>query len=176
MGAGRAGRGASGDRACSRLSATSQRAGGVLPFDTAATSKMCRAVDRFLTAVRTPTLTHSGDERLTVAGQVTVPSAIDPLNDGFRFQVEDPQGNILFERTVPEQAFWTVNGAGTRWTFKDTDGIVFPGSTKVTVQATRTPGVYKFRVTAKDDDFQLAGADLPVRLFVTSMPFDSWPW
>jgi len=37
----------------------------VLTFDTAATSKMCKAVDRFLTAVRGSTLTHSGDARLS---------------------------------------------------------------------------------------------------------------
>ena len=37
----------------------------VLAFDTNQRAKFCRAVDRFLTAIREGTLTHSGDERLT---------------------------------------------------------------------------------------------------------------
>jgi hypothetical protein len=36
----------------------------VIPFDTAATSKMCRAVDRFLTAIREGSLSHTDDARL----------------------------------------------------------------------------------------------------------------
>jgi YVTN family beta-propeller protein len=108
-----------------------------------------------------------GDERLKIRGEGILQGTLDPASDGFRFQVQDPSGGVVLSRLVPGGSpLWTTNRAGTRWTFNDRDGVVFPGSTKIVVRATRTPGVYKFKLTAKNDNFQIPTAAVPVQLFV----------
>ena len=117
----------------------------------------------------------SGDENLTLQGEATVSPAIDPITDGFRFLVDDTNGLPLYSRTVPGGApttkgapGWTVNSAGTKWTFKDRLGTVADHVIKVTVSdlSSRTPGLYKFKVTGRGGDFQVRpGAD-PVYVVV----------
>jgi YVTN family beta-propeller protein len=109
----------------------------------------------------------AGDERLTIQGEVTMVGALNPPAEGFRFLVEDSGGTVLLRRLIPApSALWTTNNAGTTWTFNDRDGLAFPGSTKVVIRTTRTPGLYKFKVTAKNDDFQIPTSAVPLRVFV----------
>jgi DNA-binding beta-propeller fold protein YncE len=112
-------------------------------------------------------LAPAGDERITLQGQAAIAGTVNPPATGFRFVVQDSQGGVVFSRNVPAGSpLWGANRRLTRWTFNDRDGTVFPGSTKVIVQKTRTPGVYKFTVTAKNDNYQVASAALPLQLFV----------
>jgi len=109
----------------------------------------------------------AGDERLTIQGEIIIAGPLNPPSEGFRFLVEDSQGTVLIRRLIPApSALWTTNNAGTSWTFNDRDGVVFPGSTKVIVRSTRTPGLYRFKVTARDDDFQVPATAAPLRIFV----------
>jgi hypothetical protein len=120
----------------------------------------------------------AGDEKLTVSGQLqlaTLTPAIDPIANGFNFKVVDPGGVTVFDRRIPPGAptskgepGWTVNGRGTRWTYKDRTGNSTGGITKVVVtdNTSRKPGLYKFRVTGKNGAFQVGSGEVPLQLFV----------
>jgi hypothetical protein len=119
----------------------------------------------------------AGDETLSIRGEwqvATLTPAINPMTDGFNFKVVGPDGGRLFDRRIPPgtpaakgAAGWVVNGKGTRWTYKDTTGST-GGINKVTVtdSTSKTPGLYKFNVTAKKAAFQVATNEAPVQLFV----------
>jgi DNA-binding beta-propeller fold protein YncE len=108
----------------------------------------------------------AGDERLSIQGEVSLSGTVDPVANGFRFHIDDLHGEPIVSRIVPPgSALWTTNRSGTRWTFNDRSGAVFPGSTKIIIRATRTPGVHKFTLTAKNDNLQVPPSALPLRLF-----------
>lgn len=120
----------------------------------------------------------AGDENLTLNGQLQLTSqtpAIDPLNNGFRFRVDDTNGNPIFWRVLPTgapaskgAAGWAVNASGTIWTYKDTTGTVASGITKVVIKnkSAMTPGLFTFAVTGKKNDFQVTAAEIPVHMLV----------
>jgi hypothetical protein len=125
----------------------------------------------------TRNLNPTGDERLTLRGDwepLSTPS-VNPLTDGFTFRVNGDSG-VLFSRQIPGgapptpgAAGWTVNRAGTRWTFNDRDDTDGDGITKVIVinRSSPTRGtLYKFRVKGKDNNFQIPVPDLPPTLLV----------
>ena len=115
-----------------------------------------------------------GDESLTIQGQWQVASllpAIDPLANGFNFKVVDSVGGTVFDRKIPPGApaaqgapGWTVNGAGTQWSYKDTTGSSTGGITKVVV--TNNAGLYKFSVSGKKANFQVGTGAAPIGLSV----------
>jgi YVTN family beta-propeller protein len=123
-------------------------------------------------------LDPAGDEGLSLRGEVrlTVTSpAIDPIANGFSFKVTDQGGSTLFDQTVPAgvpaskgAAGWSLNSKGTQWTFKDNSGTTAGGITKVVVTdaSANTPGLFRFSVTGKKADFQVASGQVPVQLFV----------
>jgi YVTN family beta-propeller protein len=116
----------------------------------------------------------AGDESLTVRGQWQVAPlapAIDPLANGFNFKVVDVVGATVFDRAIPPGApavqgspGWTLNGTGTRWTYKDRTGSSTGGITKVVV--TNRTGLYKFSVSGKKANFQVGTGEAPIGLAV----------
>jgi len=120
----------------------------------------------------------AGDESLTVSGQWQVAPlspAIDPIANGFNFKVVDAVGGTIFDRRIPPGApaakgspGWTLNGAGTQWTYKDTSGSATGGISKavVTNSTAVMPGLYKFGVTGKKADFQIRATQAPIGLSV----------
>ena len=119
-----------------------------------------------------------GDERLTLSGGWRVQSLtppIDPLANGFRFQIEDKNGAVLFSRIIPGGAAggfgpgWTVNRTGTQWRFRDPTGTVAGGIRQVLItnrSTALTPGYFTFQVTGVNGNFQIAPTSAPVRLKV----------
>ena len=116
----------------------------------------------------------AGDERLTLQGEVTLAPAIDPVANGFRFKVADTNGVPLYSFVVPPGllpgpgvAGWTVNRSLTKWTYKNGTPI---GRVTITDRSSQTPGLYKFKVTGKDGDFQVKALEVPVQLVVVLGP------
>ena len=107
-------------------------------------------------------LAPAGDERLTLKGELQLPSlipTIDPIANGFTFAILDrATDQLLVTRTVPGGAGepgWS--GSAPRWKFKDRDGALAGGVIKAQVKdrSSRTPGLFQFRVLGKDADFTL---------------------
>lgn len=120
----------------------------------------------------------AGAQRLNAKGEFVLAhndAPIDPIAYGFSFRVDDKDGNTVFARTVPPGApverrdpGWKANRKNTKWSFKDRDGTLAAGITRVTVQdkSNRTPGLFAFKVTGKNGDFQIDPAALPLSLVV----------
>jgi hypothetical protein len=119
----------------------------------------------------------AGDETLTLSGRLQLSAllpVIDPLSTGFVFTVRDPQGGVLFSRTVPPGALgagengWHRNALATKWAFKDKLGTAAGGVTTVVVaHLTKVaPGYFKFRVKGRANDFQVPPGGAPVQVEV----------
>jgi hypothetical protein len=123
-------------------------------------------------------LNPAGDERIALGGFLQVPrtsAPIDPITYGFSFKILDSGGAEILSRIIPpgesfdrEDPGWTANKAGTRWRFKDRSGATADGiiAAVVTDKGRRSPGLYQFRVTGKEADFQVDAADAPLQLVV----------
>jgi hypothetical protein len=120
----------------------------------------------------------SGDEGISIKGEFVLANSdapIDPIAYGFSFRIDDKNGNTILSRVVPAGApvdrgepGWATNKKNTRWMFKDRDGLVADGITKVIVQdkTARTPGLFTFRATGKNADFRIDPSALPVSVVV----------
>ncbi|MBI3785653.1 MAG: hypothetical protein HY270_19845 [Deltaproteobacteria bacterium] len=120
----------------------------------------------------------TGDERLTLKGEWVVSSlvpAIDPVANGFRFRVNDKDGIPLFNRVVPRGTKvkkgapgWSVNKAGTVWTFTDRSGTAAGGITRVVVRnkSATAPGLFSVSVSSQAQNFYFDPAVLPAQLLV----------
>ncbi len=119
-----------------------------------------------------------GDETLNLAGGwqlSTVTPPIDPIANGFSFEVHDLNGSIVFQRVIPGGApasaglpGWTVNAKGTKWVFRDRTGVAANGITKIVVTdlSARSPGLFKFAVTGGNGNFQVKPSQIPAQLLV----------
>jgi hypothetical protein len=124
----------------------------------------------------TKNLDPSGDEGLTLSGEWVVEPlspAPDPRANGMRFRINDRFGQPLYNRVLPRAApiangapGWTVNKAGTKWTYRDRRGAVAGGVVRATIQQKSQPGVYGFSVGGKAANFQIDPAALPLELIV----------
>jgi hypothetical protein len=126
----------------------------------------------------TKVLNPAGDERISAGGRLTLATnaaPLDPVVHGLRFKVLDANGVELFARVIPPGASpgsglpgWSVNRSGTRWRFKDGAGTLAGGVTTVVVadKTARTPGLYQFRISGKEDDFQATAVESPLQLVV----------
>jgi hypothetical protein len=94
---------------------------------------------------------------------------LNPLVDGVRFRVDDLNGVPIFSRFIPGSANWTQNHSGRRWTFKDAVGLIAPGIYKIVVsdKSSTAPGLYSFKITGKNSDFQVLFGEVPVQMTVT---------
>jgi DNA-binding beta-propeller fold protein YncE len=123
-------------------------------------------------------LNPPGDERITLTGRLqAAPTAppIDPLTYGLSFRVMDSLGNELFSRTIPpdeslnhDDPGWKVNRSGTRWAYRDSEGLLADGITTAVVidKSRRTRGLFQFRISGKGADFQATAADAPLQFLV----------
>jgi 6-phosphogluconolactonase (cycloisomerase 2 family) len=127
----------------------------------------------------TKNLLPAGDEAITLSGEFTVASTAAPINPiayGIRFRVNDSSGQPLFNRVVPRGApigagrpGWTVNRAGTTWTYRDAKGSNAAGITRVVVQhrtPATTPGRYSVSITGKGSNFRVDPGSLPLQMLV----------
>jgi len=122
-------------------------------------------------------LNPGGDELIKIRGEMTLTQlspVIDPALRGFSFSILDPSGAVLLTRSVPGGLSsggapgWRIGGSG--WKYKDTDGTVAAGITKVIVKQ-RGPGQLKFKVLGRGNAFQLPPSSPSVTLLV--IPGDS---
>ncbi len=122
-------------------------------------------------------LAPGGDEKIKFDGELqlaVLAPPIDPIANGLQFTVTGGPGNpVVFTRQIPagESASpslpgWKRNGAGTRWTFKDANGALAGGITKVIVKSGATPGSYRIKIKGRAGDFQVEAAELPVSVEV----------
>ena len=87
-------------------------------------------------AIALPKLTlHASPFSLRLKGQAVIPKpwvGIDPAVNGVRFVVDSPSGAGSIDLTVPGGALWSVNRAGTRWSYRDSSGSA-GGVTRIVV-------------------------------------------
>jgi len=118
----------------------------------------------------------AGDERFGMSGFLQLARngpALDPVGSGFGIKVLDANGATLLTRRIPPGASvdngpgWKVNTQGTRWRYKDSAGSV-GGVISVSVvdKARKSPGLYQFRVSGKEDDFRIDPMALPLQVVV----------
>lgn len=119
------------------------------------------------------------EQKLKLKGFVTLPApitpALDPATLGVRFligTVGDPR-NPIVDITVPGGAYdketkegWTVSGSGLAFKFKSKAGV--DGITKVLLKIkSAEDGLVQFIVVAKNADFPIVPADLPLAITLT---------
>ncbi len=124
-----------------------------------------------------------GEQRLNLSGGFIPGSvdrgAIDPLANGLTFQVQSSTGVALFGASVPAGAApskkdpgWTyaLKGAGPTWTFRDREGTLSNGVTKITVldNSKKVPGQFLIKVAGKNGFYKIddVATALPLRLVV----------
>lgn len=123
----------------------------------------------------TKNLSPAGDEKLVLRGEFqlnVLAPPIDPMAHGLTLSVFDSGGALLYTRFIPHWAAspggpgWKQNG--TRWTFKDRNGILAGGIKKVILSdlSSITPGLFKLKVIGKDANFQVPAGSEPVQLEV----------
>jgi hypothetical protein len=120
----------------------------------------------------------AGDESLKLRGSIVLSGSVNPAVDGFTFSVHDQNGAVIFTRTIPGGLSpgsglpgWKVNGAQTKWTYKDAGGSV-GGITRIIVQnrSASTPGLHKVKVLGKENDFLVDPAQTPVQIRMDLSP------
>lgn len=109
---------------------------------------------------------------MKLRGSVVLSGSVDPVADGFTFSVHDQNGTVIFSRTIPGGLStgvgvpgWKVNGAATKWTYKDASGSV-GGITRIIVQnrSASSPGLHKVKVLGKENNFLVSPAQSPVQI------------
>jgi YVTN family beta-propeller protein len=117
-----------------------------------------------------------GDEKLSVKGEMTITNlspAIDPVANGLRLTVRDQNGATIFVRDVPpglapssSAPGWKESSSGTRYKFKDKDGTLAGGITKVILvdRSNVAPGRFKVKVIGKNGNFRVQSNQTPVEL------------
>jgi YVTN family beta-propeller protein len=119
-------------------------------------------------------LDPAGDEKMTLSGEMQLAAdetGVDPISNGFAFEVQSGDGTEVFSRVVPPGAAgWSVNGGGNRWKFSDPSGGVADGITKIIIRqkGPATSPVLKLVVKGADADFQIPQAALPVRVLASA--------
>lgn len=117
-------------------------------------------------------LPPSGDDRISVSGEGTLPvplaPALDPGATGARVEVRAADGTTLLDAAIPGGAYdkqtkvgWRANRARTSWTYQNANGPA--GIAKVIVrQASRPAGLIKFTVTGKKAALSVAPDAMPL--------------
>jgi CSLREA domain-containing protein len=114
------------------------------------------------------------DDTLSIAGEFVLPNmafaTIDPQTNGARVLIENAAGVIKADLTLPPGAFadtvgWTVNGSGTKWTYRDKTGVPRTGITSMLIQdrSKKMANQVKVKVKGKGGTYPIATADVPVR-------------
>jgi hypothetical protein len=129
-------------------------------------------------------LAPTGDDKLTFSGTVTLPTTptINPVVKGMGVILTTAAPTTLLEIDVPGGAYsnatkkgWRANPTGTRWSYKNGSPTTADPILGITLSTSpRTPGVFKFKVRAKNGAFPATPADAPLRATViVDTPFAS---
>lgn len=104
----------------------------------------------------------SGERDLTTSGRIRQAIAV---------HVTDPNGLTLFAHVVPPglpafrgAAGWSVSGRGTKWTYRDRDGMTAHGIARARVHVRE--GEVRVSITGKRGTFPVAANRLPVGVTV----------
>jgi hypothetical protein len=103
----------------------------------------------------------SGDDKLKLSGTVTVPTSppIDLAAHGLRLSLTTNTGVPLADLTAPPGSNWSVNGAGTAWTYRNTS--VSSGIVKAKVRAIQPAGTLRVNLKARGLALGAAPAGTP---------------
>ncbi len=126
--------------------------------------------------------TAPGDDTIKFTGTVTVPTTptIDPIANGLRFRMEDPDGEPVIDVTIPGGAYnnalrvgWKATAAG--WKYKNVGRIVplVNGIGSITLTKDKVvAGRIKFLITGKKGNYAVVPSDVPLKVsFVVDAPF-----
>jgi hypothetical protein len=105
-------------------------------------------------------LLPTGDDRLTMKGQVTIPTvpAVDPTTNGVRLILESALPSTFLDVVIPGGLYskvtkvgWRSSPSGTRWVYRNgLPGPANPIQAIAISTSARTPGVFKFTVRGKN--------------------------
>ena len=123
-----------------------------------------------------------GTHKLAFSGTAPMPAApaLDLVATGVRFVVDDAQGDVILDATVPgglwdpvQKRGWRDNGRG-GFFYKNNGAPLNDGVFSVTVNELRAaPGTFQFRIKAKDGTYPVAASDLPLRVTLVLDPPDA---
>jgi hypothetical protein len=126
-------------------------------------------------------LNPTGDDKLTMKGQVTIPTlpAINPAANGVRVLLENGVPAQMLDVTIPGGAYmnatktgWRSSPTGTRFVYKKGAPTIADPIQGVTISTSpRTPGVYKFSIKGKNGAFPVTPGQVPLHgTFVIDSP------
>lgn len=114
----------------------------------------------------------AGDQKAIFKGIVSaLPSApaVDPISNGLRFLLEDGDGSLVLDETLPAGAWdpvarigWRPNGKGSVWTFLDKRKEGAGPVVLAKLITLKAAGQYKVIVKLKDADIVLTPEDAPL--------------
>jgi hypothetical protein len=120
-----------------------------------------------------------GAHKLAFSGTAPIPTvpAIDLVASGARVVVDDAQGDVLLDATIPPGAWdatlkrgWRANGRG-GFFYKNNGAPLNGGVFSITVNELRAaPGSFQFRVKAKSGAYPVVASDLPLRVTLVLDP------
>lgn len=106
-----------------------------------------------ITATKPVLVLRTDPTSVTFAGQAVIPkpwTGIDPPANGVRVVIDDSTGAAALDVTIPGGAAWTANAAGTRWVYRDPNGLVAGiRRAMVTDKSSTTSGLVAWRVTGR---------------------------
>jgi len=112
--------------------------------------------------------TSPGDDTLSFQGMLTLPSPVspmlDPLTNGIRLVIDGLAGTELDLALPPGSSGWSVNGARTRWAYRNTSAAPPAGIQKMVIydKSTVTPGLVRYVVRGKAQSAEISATDLPL--------------
>jgi hypothetical protein len=123
-------------------------------------------------------LPPAGDDRLSIGGDATVPTAppLDPAAVGVRVLLTTATRLTVVDTTVPPGAYdapsrtgWKTAGSGRSWSYRG-PGTATAGLQRITIKTGKAPGALKVKVKGKAGTYAVGAADLPVAATIVLDP------
>jgi hypothetical protein len=125
-------------------------------------------------------LLPTGDDKLTLKGQITIPTTptIDPVTKGMRVIIGTAEPSTLLDVAIPGGAYsgaskigWRRSPTGTKWSYKNGAPTMSNPILGISLSTSpRSPGVFKFTVRAKNGAFPTNVSDVPLRATIVIDP------
>jgi hypothetical protein len=116
--------------------------------------------------------TPPSDDKLSLSGSVVLPltPTIDPIANGMRILIADEQGDVHLDAIIPGGAYdpglrlgWKINKSETTFSYQNRNkDALIQGISRITLAASSTPGLYRFRVKGKNASLPITASDLPL--------------